>query len=426
MSHNRLVSVIGLGYVGLPVAVSLAKRGPVVAFDISERRVAELRAGRDHTGEVDPVDLARPDLSLTTDPEDLRRADFHIVTVPTPVDSANRPDLTPLISASRTLGRRLKRGDVVVYESTVYPGATELECVPVLERESGLEYGTDFTVGYSPERINPGDREHRFETILKVVSGSDAATLDIVAEVYGSVVRAGVHRAPSIAAAEAAKVIENTQRDINIALMNELAMIFQRLGVDTRDVLEAAGTKWNFLKFQPGLVGGHCIGVDPYYLTHRAEQVGVHPRVILAGRHINDDMGAFIAREVVRGLTRAGVSRPRVAVLGVTFKEDVPDIRNSRVVDIVRELESFGVTVAVHDPMASTEETRAEYGIDLVDLDAVGPVDAVVLAVAHKAFREAGWALPVTLLRDGRGLVADVKCVLDRALKPEGVHLWRL
>jgi len=426
MSHGRLVSVIGLGYVGLPVAVSLAKLGPVIAFDISERRVVELRAGRDHTGEVDPADLSRPGLILTIDPEDLRRADFHIVTVPTPVDSANRPDLTPLISASRTVGRRLKRGDIVVYESTVYPGATELECVPVLERESGLKHGTDFTVGYSPERINPGDREHRFETILKVVSGSDAATLDIVAGVYGSVVRAGVHRAPSIAAAEAAKVIENTQRDINIALMNELAMIFQRLGVDTRDVLEAAGTKWNFLKFQPGLVGGHCIGVDPYYLTHRAEQVGVHPRVILAGRHINDDMGAFIAREVVRDLTRAGVSRPRVAVLGITFKEDVPDIRNSRVVDIVRELESFGVTVSVHDPMASVEETRAEYGIELVDLDAIGQVDALVLAVAHKSFREAGWSLPVKLLRDGRGLVADVKCLLDRAGAPDGIRLWRL
>jgi len=426
MSHGRLVSVIGLGYVGLPVAVSLAKLGPVIAFDISERRVAELRAGRDHTGEVDPENLSRPGLSLTTDPEDLRRADFHIVTVPTPVDDANRPDLTPLISASRTVGRCLKRGDVVVYESTVYPGATELECVPVLERESGLKYGADFTVGYSPERINPGDREHRFETILKVVSGSDAATLDIVAAVYGSVVRAGVHRAPSIATAEAAKVIENTQRDINIALMNELAVIFQRLGIDTRDVLEAAGTKWNFLKFQPGLVGGHCIGVDPYYLTHRAEQVGVHPRVILAGRHINDDMGGLIAREVVKDLTRAGVSRPRVAVLGVTFKEDVPDIRNSRVVDIVRELESFGVTVVVHDPMAGAEETRAEYGIDLVDLDAMGPVDAVVLAVAHKSFREAGWSLPAELLRDGRGLVADVKGVFDRATRPENLRLWRL
>lgn len=426
MSHGRLVSVIGLGYVGLPVAVSLSRLGPVVAFDISERRVAELRAGRDHTGEVDPEELSRPGLVLTTDPEDLRRADFHIVTVPTPVDGANRPDLTPLISASRTVGKRLKRGDVVVYESTVYPGATELECVPVLERESGLKFGTDFTVGYSPERINPGDREHRFETILKVVSGSDAATLDITARVYGSVVRAGVHRAPSIAAAEAAKVIENTQRDINIALMNELAVIFQRLGVDTRDVLEAAGTKWNFLKFQPGLVGGHCIGVDPYYLTHRAEQVGVHPRVILAGRHINDDMGAFIAREVIKDLTRAGVSKPKVAVLGVTFKEDVPDIRNSRVVDIIRELESFGVEIRVHDPMASVEETRAEYGLDLVDLVDPAPVDAVVLAVAHKTFREAGWALPTKLLRDGRGLVADVKCVLDRATRPEGIRLWRL
>lgn len=425
-SHGRSVSVVGLGYVGLPVAVSLARRGRVIAFDISHPRVEELREGRDHTGEVDPADLRRPDLFLTNDPEDLRKADFHIIAVPTPVDDANRPDLTPLISASRTVGRRLKRGDIVVYESTVYPGATELECVPTLEAESGLRFGTDFTVGYSPERINPGDREHCFETILKVVSGSDARTLDVVAAVYGSVVKAGVHRAPTIAAAEAAKVIENTQRDINIALMNELAMIFQRLGIDTRDVLEAAGTKWNFLKFQPGLVGGHCIGVDPYYLTHRAEQVGIHPRVILAGRHINDDMGAFIAREVIKDLTRAGVSRPRIAVLGVTFKEDVPDIRNSRVVDIVRELESFGATVRVHDPLAAAAETRAEYGIDLIDLDDVGPVDAAVLATAHRSYREAGWSLPLKLLRDGRGLVADVKGLLDRAARPEGVRLWRL
>jgi len=426
MSHNRSVSVVGLGYVGLPVAVSLAEKSPVIAFDISEYRISELRAGRDHTGEVDADDLVRPGLILTTDPEDLRKADFHIVTVPTPVDSANRPDLTPLIAASRSVGRRLKRGDIVVYESTVYPGATEMECVPVLEAESGLKFGTDFTVGYSPERINPGDREHRFETILKVVSGSDAETLDIVAAVYGSVVRAGVHRAPSIAVAEAAKVIENTQRDINIALMNELAVIFQRLGIDTRDVLAAAGTKWNFLKFQPGLVGGHCIGVDPYYLTHRAEQVGVHPRVILSGRHTNDDMGGFIAREVVKNLTRVGVSAPRVAVLGVTFKEDVPDIRNSRVIDIVRELRDFGIEVSVHDPMASVEETRAEYGIELLPVEALGPADAVVLAVSHKAFVDAGWTLPSGILRGGRGLVADVKCALDRATVPEGVRLWRL
>jgi UDP-N-acetyl-D-glucosamine/UDP-N-acetyl-D-galactosamine dehydrogenase len=430
MQHQRRISIIGLGYVGLPIAVAFGRSGlDVVAYDIARDRIAALRRGEDHTGEVDAAVLQAANLRLTDNPEDLSAADFHIVTVPTPISSANRPDLGPLASASRTVGRRLKRGDIVVYESTVYPGATEMECIPILERESGLTFGQDFSVGYSPERINPGDREHRFETITKVVSGSDPQTLDVVAAVYGSVVAAGVHRAPSIAAAEAAKVIENTQRDLNIALMNELAIIFHKLGIDTRDVLEAAGTKWNFLKFVPGLVGGHCIGVDPYYLTHRAEQIGLHPQVILAGRHTNDGMGEFIAREAVKDLMRRRTADEelRVTVLGVAFKEDVPDIRNSRVFDMARELTDFGVKVSLHDPLAASADVEHEYGVRLtVDPADLPPADAVILAVPHRVYRDAGWSLPLSLLKNGRGLVMDVKCTLDRAGAPDGVRLWRL
>ncbi len=430
MTHSRRISVIGLGYVGLPVAVAFGRTGaPVVAFDIDSRRIAALKAGHDHTGEVADADLAAASLHLTDDAADLAQADFHIVTVPTPIDDARRPDLRPLLAASRTVGRHLKRGDVVVYESTVYPGATEMDCVPVLEAESGLTFGRDFTVGYSPERINPGDKEHRFETITKVVSGSDPATRELVAAVYGSVVKAGVHEAASIAVAEAAKVIENTQRDVNIALMNELAVIFHRLGIDTRDVLAAAGTKWNFLKFQPGLVGGHCIGVDPYYLTHRAEQLGHNPEVILAGRRINDTMGKYVAQETVKRLLRARDGQTgtlRVTVLGLTFKEDVPDIRNTRVVDIVAELESFGVEVAVHDPLAVAEEVTHEYGLTLTARDALPPADAVVLAVPHASYQAEGWDLVTGLLKGGRGLVIDVKGLLDRSRMPADVELWRL
>ena len=430
MTHSRRISVIGLGYVGLPVAVAFGRTGvPVVAFDIDARRINALREGHDHTGEVADADLAEANLHLTDDPADLGRADFHIVTVPTPIDDARRPDLRPLLAASRTVGRHLKRGDVVVYESTVYPGATEMDCVPVLEAESGLTFGRDFTVGYSPERINPGDREHRFETITKVVSGSDPATRELVAAVYGSVVRAGVHEAASIAVAEAAKVIENTQRDVNIALMNELAVIFHRMGIDTRDVLAAAGTKWNFLKFQPGLVGGHCIGVDPYYLTHRAEQLGHNPEVILAGRRINDTMGQYVAQEAVKRLLRRRGGQPgtlRATVLGLTFKEDVPDIRNTRVVDIVNELRGFGVEVAVHDPLASADEVAHEYGLALTASNDLPPADVVVLAVPHAAYKAEGWGLVTGLLKDGRGIVMDVKGVLDRNRLPDGVELWRL
>ena len=428
MTHNRKIAVVGLGYVGLPVAIAFARRGdPVIAFDINEKRVAELRAGHDATGEVSADDLRHPTLSLTTDARDLKAADFYIVTVPTPITDTRRPDLGAVLAASRTVGACLGDGDIVVYESTVYPGCTEEDCVPVLEAASGLSCGPGFKVGYSPERINPGDREHRFETILKIVSGQDAETLDIVAAVYESVVTAGVHRAPTIRTAEAAKVIENTQRDLNIALMNELALIFGKLGIDTHDVLAAAGTKWNFLKFSPGLVGGHCIGVDPYYLTHRAEKAGYTPQVILAGRRINDDMARHVARETIRRLLNCGGgAKLKVAVLGITFKENVPDIRNSKVIDLVRELEEFGVTVVVSDPVADAGEVTREFSLDLADIDSIGPVDAVILAVAHDAYTGAdAWPLMSRLLGDGGGPVMDVHARLDRDSVPDGVRLWR-
>ncbi len=429
MSHSRLPSVLGLGYVGLPVACALARVGcPVIGFDIDERRVADLRAGIDRTGEIGAADLGHASLQLTTDPADLARADFHIVTVPTPIDDARRPDLGPLERASTTLGRQLKRRDIVVFESTVYPGATEEVCVPILERESGLRFGRDFSVGYSPERINPGDRTHRFETITKVVAASDPAALETVAAVYASVVEAGLHRAPDIRTAEAAKVIENTQRDLNIALMNELAVIFDRLGLDTRDVLAAAGTKWNFLPFTPGLVGGHCIGVDPYYLTHRAERAGYHPEVILAGRRINDGMGGFVARETAKRLMRrTGGHEPlRVTILGATFKENVADMRNSRVVDVVTELKTFGIAVQLTDPLADPAAVEADFGVPLTSVDALLPADAVILAVAHQAYVDGGWSLVRDCLRGGQGVVSDVRGCLDRSIRPAGIELWRL
>lgn len=427
MPHNRKIAVIGLGYVGLPVAVAFARAGnPVVGFDIDTKRVAELNSGHDRTNEVDASDLAHKSLKFTDDLQALAVSDFYIVTVPTPIDEANRPDLGAMFAASRTVGSAMKKGDIVVYESTVYPGAVEEDCVPILEKVSGLKAGSDFKVGYSPERINPGDKQHRFETIMKVVSGQDAQTLDIVADVYGSVVTAGIHRAPSIKVAEAAKVIENTQRDLNIAFMNELSLIFQALDIDTGDVLAAARTKWNFMPFQPGLVGGHCIGVDPYYLTYRAEKAGYHPEVILAGRRINDGMGARIARECIRGLLKRKVSNGVVTVLGLTFKEDVPDTRNSRVVDVIRELESFGLTVQVADPQADPADAMHEYGVTLTKAEALKPADAVVVAVAHKEYAEAGWPMIQKLLNGGKGLVLDVKMKLDRASKPQGIELWRL
>jgi len=426
LSHGRKIAVIGLGYVGLPVAVAFARaKVPVVGFDIDATRVAELRVGKDRTREVEPDDLKHPTLAYESEPAKLADCDFYIVTVPTPVDEDCKPDLGAMLKASETVGRALKKGDIVVYESTVYPGAVEEDCVPVLEKVSGLCCGTDFTVGYSPERINPGDKEHRFETITKVVAGQDARTLDIVAEVYGSVVKAGIHRAPSIKVAEAAKVIENTQRDINIAFMNELSAIFDKMGIDTADVLAAAGTKWNFINFQPGLVGGHCIGVDPFYLTHRAERIGYHPEIILAGRRINDGMGKRIATECLTRLATRGIHSPSVVILGMTFKENVPDIRNSKVVDIARALTSAGALVQIHDPLASADETKHEYGIELSAMSGLKPADAVVLAVSHQEYLDQGWSLVRQLLKGGSGLLLDVKSKLDRQSKPDEIDLWR-
>lgn len=427
-THNRKVSVIGLGYVGLPVAVAFGRSQRAIGFDINAARIAELKAGHDSTLEVTDEELAASDILFTSDPQDISAADFHIVAVPTPIDNAKRPDLTPVLKASETLGAHIKAGDIIVYESTVYPGATEEDCVPVLERVSGLTCGKDFWVGYSPERINPGDKEHTFTKITKVVSGQTPEILDIVADVYGSVVTAGVHRAATIKVAEAAKVIENTQRDLNIALMNELALIFDRMDIDTRDVLAAAGTKWNFLKFDPGLVGGHCIGVDPYYLTHKAAILGYIPQVILAGRSINDDMGRYVAQRAVRELIAAGgvVKGSRVTVLGFTFKEDVPDLRNTRVIDIVEELASYGLEVQIHDPYASAEEALHEYGVTLTPRDELQPANVVVFAVPHREYLDAGWRSVTDCLVDGRGAALDVKGRLDRTTVPDGVTLWRL
>ncbi|NQW61319.1 MAG: nucleotide sugar dehydrogenase [Deltaproteobacteria bacterium] len=422
------VGVIGLGYVGLPVALAFADRFEgTVGFDIRQGRVEALRAGHDATAEVEKERLLSTSLRVTADPADLAGVTFFVVTVPTPIDDSKRPDLTAMIKASETVGRVLKPGAVVVYESTVYPGVTEEVCGPVLERISGLRCGVDFTLGYSPERINPGDREHTLERIVKVVSGQDAATLDRVAAAYGAIVTAGVHRAPTIKVAEAAKVIENTQRDLNIALMNELAMIFDRLGINTRDVLDAAGTKWNFLKFSPGLVGGHCIGVDPYYLTAKAESVGFRPDTILAGRRINDGMGAFIATKMVKLLLASGRdgSSLRVGVLGLTFKEDVPDIRNSRVPDILNELREFGIEPIIHDPHAEADEVAHEYGLTLSALDAFSGLDALVLAVSHREYREMASTSLFGMLKAG-GLLVDVKSCIPRSSVPEGIGYWSL
>jgi UDP-N-acetyl-D-galactosamine dehydrogenase len=423
---KRKIGVVGLGYVGLPVAVAFCKAGNLaVGYDIDNTRVEELKRNFDRTREITEAELRSLDIHISADPSDLRSADFYIVTVPTPIDAAKQPDMTMVFAASRTVGRTLKKGDIVVYESTVYPGATEEDCVPILERESGLKHGVDFNVGYSPERINPGDRKHRFENVVKVVSASNDRTLEIVADTYGSVVTAGIHRASSIMVAEAAKVIENTQRDLNVALINELALIFRLLGIDTSDVLDAAGTKWNFLNFRPGLVGGHCIGVDPYYLTHRAERAGHHPQVILAGRRVNDQMGAWIARECVKHLLSYGTNK-HVAVLGVTFKENVPDIRNSGVTRILTELQAFGVDVHATDPLAKFAEFEHEYGFKLKPLDDLPPVDVVIIAVAHEEYRTGGWELVQRRLRNGKGLVMDLKAILNRDTMPAGLQCWRL
>jgi UDP-N-acetyl-D-glucosamine/UDP-N-acetyl-D-galactosamine dehydrogenase len=424
-----IVAIVGLGYVGLPLAVEFGKKRETVGFDLSQAKIENYRRFIDPTGEVSSEDLrASNQLTVTTDPAALAQADFIIVAVPTPVDSAHQPDLGPLVGASESIGRHMKRGAIIVYESTVYPGATEEVCVPIIEKYSGMHWRRDFYVGYSPERINPGDKEHTLTRILKVVSGDSPETLDKVAKLYQSIITAGVFRASSIRVAEAAKVIENTQRDLNIALMNELAILFDKMGIDTLEVLQAAGTKWNFLPFRPGLVGGHCIGVDPYYLTHKADMIGYHPQVILAGRRINDGMGKFIAEQTVKHMIRNGsqVKGSRVNVLGLTFKENCPDIRNTRVIDVIQELRSFGIEVHVHDPVPDATEARHEYGLELEPWDVLPRADAVIVAVAHREFV----AKP---LADYLGKVVAHGCFIDvksqfdmMALQSAGLTVWRL
>ena len=424
---NERIAVIGLGYVGLPVALAFARKFPTVGFDLHREKVDELLRGHDRNKEIPAEVLLKSSIKFTTDPADLKGITFFVVAVPTPVDEHNVPDLGPVIRAAETVGRVMEKGAVVVYESTVYPGVTEDVCGPELARHSGLTQGVDFKLGYSPERINPGDHEHTLERITKVVSGEDAATLDRVAAAYGAIVDAGIHRAPSIKVAEAAKVIENTQRDINIALMNELAYIFDRLGIRTADVLAAAGTKWNFLKFRPGLVGGHCIGVDPYYLTTKAQQLGYQPEVILAGRRINNSVSAFIAQRLVKMLIHGdtSVKGARIGILGLTFKEDCNDLRNSKVPDIATELRSFGIEAIVHDPIANPKGAQHEYGIRIAPLEEFRNLDGLVLAVSHKEYRAMGQDKLLDMVRDG-GVVADVKSMLDPDKVGRGIRYWSL
>lgn len=429
LSGKTKLSLVGLGYVGMPIAVAFSRRVSVIGFDQNSRKIGLYRAGVDPTGEVGSEAIAGCSVDFTDDETRLREASFHIVAVPTPVHDDHTPDLGPVEGASRTLGRNLTRGSIVVFESTVYPGVTEEVCVPILEKESGLKCGEDFFVGYSPERINPGDRVHRLETITKIVSGMNEPTLDTVARVYELVVAAGVHRAPSIKVAEAAKVIENSQRDINIAFMNELSIIFGRMGLDTKSVLEAAGTKWNFLKFYPGLVGGHCIGVDPYYLTYKAEMLGYHSQVTLAGRRINDGMGKYIAENLVKCLIQAekNVKNARVAILGFTFKENCPDIRNSKVFDIVKELREYGIEPLIADPIADSAEAKALYGVSLADMAQLRDMDAVILAVAHDRFSGLKKKELDALYGTGIRILLDIKGLMDRdTYEKAGYLYWRL
>jgi len=425
----NVVAVVGLGYVGLPLAVEFGKKFETIGFDLSAHKVQSYRGFCDPTGEVSSADLrAATRLTVTTDPSLLAKADYIVVAVPTPVDEAHQPDFSPLVGSSTSVGRYMKKGAIVVYESTVYPGATEEICVPILEKESGLKWKQDFHVGYSPERINPGDKDRTLTKIVKVVSGDDADTSEKVAKLYESVITAGVHRASSIKVAEAAKVIENTQRDLNIALMNELAIIFDRIGIDTLEVLQAAGTKWNFLPFRPGLVGGHCIGVDPYYLTHKADKLGYHPQVILAGRRINDGMGKFIAEQTVKHMIQGGspVKSAKVIVLGLTFKENCPDLRNSKVIDIINELKTYGIDVIVHEPVGDAKEAEHEYGVSLTAWDKLPQSDAIVAAVAHKEFLARPLSDYLGKLKRG-GAFIDVKSAYDdKALKAAGMTVWRL
>lgn len=429
MNEKAVIGVVGLGYVGLPLAVEFGKKFRTIGYDVSSEKVDAYLRNFDPTGELSQAELAAATLlEATTDPTRLSEADFIVVAVPTPIDEAHQPDFSPLVSASVAVGRNLKQGATVVFESTVYPGATEEICIPILERESGMRWKHDFSVGYSPERINPGDREHTLTRIVKVVAGDSAQTLERVAATYASIITAGVYPASSIKVAEAAKVIENTQRDLNIALMNELSLIFHRMDIDTTEVLKAAGTKWNFLPFRPGLVGGHCIGVDPYYLTHKADQLGYHPQVILAGRRINDGMGKFIAEQTVKCLAQSGVmvKGAQVIVLGLTFKENCPDLRNSKVVDLIRELQSYGVVVTVHDPIADSRAAMTHYEMRLVSWEELPRAQGIVAAVAHDAFRSRSVEEFVQKLVPG-GLYVDVKCHADAgALQQRGVKVWRL
>ena len=429
MKSDDIVAVVGLGYVGMPLAVEFGKQRTTIGFDLSPGKIANYQHFIDPSGDLSSDELrAARHLSVSADPATLACADFIVVAVPTPVDSAHTPDFAPLASASKTVGLHMKRGAIVIFESTVYPGATEEICIPLLEQHSGLEWKRDFHVGFSPERINPGDKERTLTTILKVVSGDDADTLERVAHLYESVITAGVHRVSSIKVAEAAKVIENTQRDLNIALMNELAIIFDKVGIDTLEVLQAAGTKWNFLPFRPGLVGGHCVGVDPYYLTHKAEMLGYHPQVILAGRRINDGMAKFVAEKTVKSMIAAGfnVKGSKVNVIGLTFKENCPDLRNSKVADIVGELQSYGVEVHVHDPVASADEARHEYGIELVSWANLPRADAIIAAVSHKELLARPLSDTCAKLNDG-GCFIDVKSQFDKqAIRDLGFSVWRL
>ena len=429
VNREEKLSLVGLGYVGMPIAVAFARKIDVIGFDINEKKIETYKSGIDPTREVGNEAIGSTTVDFTADETRLREARFHIVAVPTPVHEDHTPDLSPVEGASRVLGRNLAKGSVVVFESTVYPGVTEEICVPILEKESGLVCGRDFKIGYSPERINPGDRVHRLETIKKIVSGMDEETLDCVAKVYELVVEAGVHRAESIKVAEAAKVIENSQRDINIAFMNELSIIFNKMGIDTKAVLEAAGTKWNFLKFYPGLVGGHCIGVDPYYLTYKAEMMGYHSQVILAGRRINDDMGKYVAENCVKSLIAANksVKGAKVAVLGFTFKENCPDTRNTRVIDIVRELREYGIDPVIADPQADAGEAKALYGVEFADIRSVAGMDAVILAVAHQEFSRFTMEQTDRFFGTGKKVLLDIKGILDRrAYEKAGYLYWRL
>ena len=426
--HKRKISITGLGYVGLQVATAFSAHGKVIGIDTDPQRVKQLQKGIDSNSGITLKGTAKNNIIFTCDTDEISVADFHIISVPTPVDCFKRPDLHPLLDASKMVGSQLKNNDIVVYESTVYPGATEEDCIPILEKASGLKAGTDFFVGYSPERINPGDEKHHFASIKKIVSAQDQKTLDIIAKVYGSVVDAGIYRVNNIMVAEAAKVIENIQRDLNIALMNEFALIFQKMGIDTRDVLDAAATKWNFLRFEPGLVGGHCIGVDPYYLTHKAATMNYASPVIMAGRKINDAMGTFIAQQTVKNLLRAkkNLVNCTVTILGLTFKENVSDLRNTQVINIINELKEYGLHVQVCDPCADSASAMKEYNIKLISLDKIEPANAVILAVPHRNFMEYGWELITQILDKNSGIVIDVKAALSKKQTPPGIDLWRL